>query len=178
MANPKSRGRQPPDTLMKKIVTIILLMCLAGCSNAPSELRNLSPVEIQVVRDGHPVEGVSVALYAEGSQGLVGCNALTDRQGLAVLKTSVQSMVAKGVPPGGYKVVLTKEVVFPTDLADFEADQQFSESERSARQKQRDDFVNNNRIVPQALETPETTPLRLDVKLKEKCTLTVDLAKY
>ncbi|MCL2743788.1 MAG: hypothetical protein FWE67_08055 [Planctomycetaceae bacterium] len=138
----------------------------------------MSPVEIQVVQDGKPVENVLVALYSEMPQGTVGCSALTNSHGTAILKTSVQSQSANGVSPGNYKVVLTKDVVLPAELSDFEAEQLLSESERSAMQKKRDDFLNKNRVVPKTLETPGTTPIILEVKPKEKNSLIVDVAKH
>ena len=166
---------------MRSIVLLSLAICLLsclGCSPSVPALQNLSPVEIQVVRDGNPVEGIQVVLYSEEPQGAVGCNALTDRRGVAVLKTSVQTKAAKGVKPGAYKVVFTKNVAWPPELSDFEADTMLSESDRNVIRKKRDDFLNENRIIPKALEMPETTPVKLEVKPKEKNSLVVDLAKY
>ena len=165
------------EKIMRTLGFLLLATFLMGCSPSPPELQNLSSVEVQVVRDGTPVEGVLVALYSEEPQGVVGCNALTDWQGVAVLRTSVQTTAAKGVKPGNYKVVFTKNVVWPSDLADFEADQLLPESERAICQQRREDFLNENRIVPKEWESSETTPIRMEVKAKEKNSLTVDLAK-
>ncbi len=108
---------------MVTLLVTLLLVCFTGClQSTPPELKDLCPVEIQVLRDGKPVEGVSVALYDEEPKGVVGCNAVTNRQGIAVPKTSIRTMSAKGVRPGRYQVVFAKEVVWPDDLADFEAD--------------------------------------------------------
>jgi hypothetical protein len=169
-----------PHPPMQRIeILLLLLPCLTGCfSSAKSELRGLSPVEVRVVRDGNPVEGVLVALYSDGPQGAVGSSALTNSSGVAILKSTVQSTAAKGVKPGSYKVALTKETVWPSELSDFEGDQRLSEPERSAMQRKREDFLNKNRIIPKALESPETTAVTLDVKPKEKNSFTVDLAKY
>lgn len=159
---------------MRIIIGILFIITsFTGClRNFPPELQNLAPVDIRVVRGDEPVDGVLIVLYDKTPQGVLSCNGVTNQQGVATIKTSVPSASALGAKPGTYAVVLSKNPVLPPDLAADDGDSD------PALDAKRLEFVEKNRIIPNVLEDPETSPVSLTVESKAVATLTVDIAEY
>ncbi|MDR1270181.1 MAG: hypothetical protein LBK82_11715 [Planctomycetaceae bacterium] len=159
------------------IVVLPLLLLFVGCSQTPPELRNLHPVTITVTDQGKPIENVLVSLVNKQEQSLRGCSAATNKQGVAVIVTSVRDKSVSGAAAGEYKVVLMRNVPLPEDLQFYPQETTLPEAEQEAKAAKRNAFIEKNNIIPQNLQSSETSPIDLTVEGKN-CLLTIDISKY
>jgi hypothetical protein len=157
---------------------IFVVCTFAGCSGRPSELKNLSPVSITVVKDGQPLEDVEVMLFARQSSEVWACSGRTNSNGTAAMVSSVRESSAPGAKAGAYAVVLRKPPQLPPELKPALPGAAVSAQEAAAQQAKRTEFENKNRVVPKVLEAKETTPIELTVTEKTSATLTIDVAQY
>ena len=158
------------------LCTLILLA--SGCGKpTPSELKNLAPVKITVVRKGEPLADVLVQLVAD-SPVLLARGGVTDANGVVVIETKMQANFGTGVQPGTYTVTLAKDVPLPSELQERENEMDLSEAEKAALDKSRRDFYDKNRLVPLILTDAKTSPIRLSVAEKTGAAMSVDVAEY
>jgi hypothetical protein len=163
---------------MRILFLLLSLFLLSGCTQTPPELANTSPVTITVTNNGAPVEGVFVSLFEKTPHGAFGCNAQTDKTGVAKIKSTVLTYIGNGAPPGTYTVVLSDLIIFPPELASSMEETLLSPKEQTARQAKRDEFIEKNRRIPKKLESFSTSPIELIVTKNEPVVLTIDLSKY
>jgi hypothetical protein len=81
----------------------LLALPLGGCGDAASKL---VPVSGSVTMDGKPLPGAVVTFTPTGTTPGVGGSGLTGQDGAFVLAEGRRA--ARGVPPGDYKVVITR----------------------------------------------------------------------
>jgi hypothetical protein len=158
--------------------TFFVVCTFAGCSGSPSELKNLSPVSITVVKDGQPLEGVEVMLFARQASEVWTCSGRTNSNGTAVMVSSLRESSAPGAQAGAYAVVLSKPAQLPPELRPALPGAAVSAQEAATQQAKRTEFENKNRVIPKVLEAKGTTPIELTVTEKTPATLTIDVAKY
>lgn len=92
---------------MKKIsVLTLLFLFLFGCRSEerPKDLPRLYPCSIRVVQDRSPVDEVRVSLYDETTSRRWAIGGMTDKSGIATIRTHG----FPGVPAGRFRVVLDK----------------------------------------------------------------------
>ena len=155
-----------------------LTLLTSGCGKpTPSELKNLAPVKITVVRKGEPLADVLVLLHTETAV-LLARSGTTDTNGVAVIKTRMSSHSGTGTIPGDYTVTLSQSVPLPLELQPGENEIDLPEAEKAARDARREDFYNKNRLVPLALGNSKTSPIKLTVAEKTGAELNVDVAGY
>jgi hypothetical protein len=123
------------------IVDVILTLPGCGGGKKPDGLPDLYPCQITITLKGTPLEGAVVSLL--GNDGRWPGNGITDRQGIAVIKTRGQFI---GVAEGTYKVTVSKVFLPPSTGKD----------EGSTEEPK---LLVNPKYV-----TPETTPLNCTVK--------------
>ena len=91
------------------LVVLTLLVTSIGCGKQkPSDLPPLFPCKITVMQGGQPLPGASVTLFADGHQVRFTLGAVTDKNGVATIKTNIDW---EGAPEGKYKVCIKKIVV-------------------------------------------------------------------
>lgn len=88
---------------------LLALLSFSGCSNEqkPADLPTLHPVELTVIQDGKPLEGATVLLMPTGTSTRFSSSAVTDKSGVAAIKTDAKY---PGAPEGKYKVCISKVV--------------------------------------------------------------------
>ena len=163
------------------IFSLLVLSAFAiGCSSKPSELRNLSPVTITVLKDGQPLSDVEVRLLPRQDIGIWACSGRTDGSGVASVTTTLRTHFAPGARAATYAVILNKQPELPPELAPTAAEisASLSEQESEVLNAKRTAFVEKNRIIPKTLESEATTPIELVVTENNSVTLTIDVAKY
>ena len=159
-----------------RFIVVLVLLCLAGCSSKPVELRGLKLVTVTVQDDGNPLEGILVLLTPKEVQFLRGCNGVTDSKGKAIIRTSVRQRSGVGAAPGEYKVLLQQTFAMPDD---FEAKGTTSSpQEQEILQAKRKAWIDKHRTVPEIFEQNATTPIELTVDESNGGQLVVDVAKY
>jgi hypothetical protein len=92
-----------------RIALLVLVAAVIGCGNG------LVPIEATVTVDGKPCEGASVILYPEDGKGRFPAGS-TDEDGTVRFTTSKPF---DGVPPGTYKVCITKSIRVDVSYAEF-----------------------------------------------------------
>jgi hypothetical protein len=165
---------------MRKFVFLLLLSLLfpvIGCSKVPTGLGTLYPVTITVTNKGTPLEGVLVSLVDKEPQTPRGCSALTNSAGVAKITTNLGSYTGNGVVAGNYRVALFKIVTLPQELQGGDEELTLPENKRKEREKQRSEFLENNRIIPPLLESRTSSPIELTVE-KKSTVLTIDLSQF
>jgi hypothetical protein len=169
--------------IMQKSLFLLFLLFLLfsnGCiTSTPPELQNLCPVTITVTDKGVPVDGVLVSLFSKQPQSLRGCKDTTNAEGVAKIRTTIRSFTRNGVEAGTYTVVLYREMLLPENLQPSAAEQEASLSnEIKELKKKRVNFMKQNRVIPEILESSETSPIELTVEEKKSTELTIDISKY
>jgi 5-hydroxyisourate hydrolase-like protein (transthyretin family) len=157
-----------------------LPLVIIGCNiSTPPELRNLSSVTIVVTNDGQPVRNVHVSLTNKKPQNILySYGGVTDTEGRTKIQTTLREYVRTGVPSGNYSVVFRNVIVFPADLESSEEEISLPEIERKKRQAKRVVFEEQNRVIPEILESSKTSPIELTVEEKKGTELMVDISKY
>ncbi|MDR2439617.1 MAG: hypothetical protein LBE12_09655 [Planctomycetaceae bacterium] len=163
---------------MRLLFLLFSLFLLSGCTQTPPELADISPVTITVTNNGLPVEGVLVSLFEKTPSSAFGCNAQTDKAGVAKIKSTVLTYIGNGAPPGTYTVVLSDLIIFPPEIASSITETSLSPKEQAKRQAKRDEFIEKNRRIPKILESFSTSSIELTVTKNEPAILTIDLSKY
>ena len=112
------------------------------------------PVKVTVIQDGNPLEGAAVTLIADGQGTRFSTGGITDKNGVATIKTDAEW---PGAPAGKYKVCISKVVSPPPQRVEpsmtYE-DIKKMEKERAAQMKS---------TVPPQFSKASTTPLSLEV---------------
>jgi hypothetical protein len=167
---------------MRKII-LILFFCLIfyGCAESlPPELNNLNPCTITVSDNGQPVSGIQVSLINIDKQasGAWGNVAVTDNNGIARIQTTFCNVKKNGVKEGTYIVVFNKPVSLPPELQFTEEEMTLSEMERQRKQKKRENFLKQNRIIPVQLESEQSSPVQITVENNRTAELNINLTKY
>ncbi len=120
-----------------RCAVLLVLAGALGCSKGSGTFATVSGV---VTHNGNPVEGAKVTLYStvqgEGEQGTV-CSAQTDSSGKYLI---AQFGKDPGIPPGLYKVTVTKLVAEGNLPPDF--DQGQLEASGTARNRLPKDYEN------------------------------------
>ncbi|MDR3232053.1 MAG: DUF4198 domain-containing protein [Planctomycetaceae bacterium] len=149
---------------------------VTGCSSKvpPGFPKKLKPFSVKVLHEGKPLAGTAVSLFSEGGGNfLVG--SVTDADGVAAMKTSLNAYSQTGAPPGTYKCALTsgadssltkgeieelkgksKEI---WSMSDDEKDQW--DSEWNARRLRR--LAAIPKVVPKEWQQSGTSPLKITV---------------
>jgi len=88
---------------------LLVLLCFSGCGGEqkPADLPPLHPVVVTVIQDGMPLEGATVLLMPEGTSTRFSSGGVTDKNGVATIKTDAKY---PGAPEGRYKVTIKKTV--------------------------------------------------------------------
>ncbi|MDR1480517.1 MAG: hypothetical protein LBJ00_16420 [Planctomycetaceae bacterium] len=150
-------------TQIRYYVIFSLLFFVAGCSQTPQELKGLHPVTITVTNNNKPLGGVVVSLINKQPQPLRGCSGLTDSKGVAVITTKIRDLSGNGAASGEYKVILTKNIDFPEDLQWKPEEFSLPAKEQEYLATKRNAFWEKNNIIPQKFQSPETSPLDLNI---------------
>ena len=135
---------------MKKYLFSFLLLslfCFSGCGGKkkPSDLPPLYPVKITVLQDGNPLDDATVNLIADGTNVRFTTAAVTDKNGVATIKTDFDW---PGAPAGKYKVCVSKIVRPPEDSADASLSYEERRSQAGARDAQTKSLVNSKYLRP------------------------------
>ncbi|MDR2706560.1 MAG: hypothetical protein LBC02_12335, partial [Planctomycetaceae bacterium] len=99
--------------------------------------------------------------------------------GVAKIRTTIRSFTGNGVEAGTYTVVLYQDIQLPENLQPSTTEQEASLSnEIKELKKKRADFLKQSRVIPEILESSETSPIELTVEEKKGTELTIDISKY
>lgn len=140
-------------------IAVLSLLTLVGCEKKkPSDMPALYPCKLTITQEGKPLEGATVSLIAQGKSLRFTTAAITDKQGVAVIKTDIDWT---GVPEGKYKVCVKKVSApdsgvsdeIPSDPVAF-AEYQKKLAEASAQTMS---YVDSKYL------RPRTTPLEIEV---------------
>ena len=157
---------------------LFVVFAFTGCGpSTPAELKNLAPVKITVVNKGEPLADVLVLLYAD-TTALLARGGTTDANGVAIVKTTMQSLSGIGTQPGDYTVTLSKHVPLPLELQERENEIDLPEVEKAALETRRSAFYDKNRLVPLTLGNARISPIKLTVAEKTGAELKIDVAEY
>jgi hypothetical protein len=140
---------------------LFFIAFLSGCNHQPlpPDLPPLFPVVIKITQNDAPLAGADVVLMpSEESNQKWACGGMTDAAGALRPKTHG---LYDGVPAGKYKVCVSK--------TEIEAAPPRDETERPVPQKA-------YRLVDKQYETPEMSPLEIDV-VKGKNNFSLDTGK-
>lgn len=90
-------------------ITCIILLNLLGCSGPkkPDGLPTLHSCKVTITQSGKPLDGAIVQLHGVNNSVPWTVNGVTDRSGVAVIKTQT---LFSGAPEGKYIVSVTKNV--------------------------------------------------------------------
>jgi hypothetical protein len=155
-------------------LSAFLLACCGCGTNVPDDLRNLVPVTITVTDGSQPVLGIQVTLISRSGSNLFACNGITDASGVAMIQSSRSTFVGKGAPAGTYTVVLLQHFDLPPELESLESD---SAAVQRDKERKREEFYRQNRVVPEPLASTATSPVELVVE-KPRTAIEIDISKY
>lgn len=85
--------------------------------------------------------------------------------------------MGKGIPAGVYTITLGKTPPFPPELGPQQEEDSLPNKEFSALQKKREEFLEQNRIIPKTLESAKTSPLELTVE-KNTQGMSIDISQF
>ena len=138
------------------VLVVVLLVTSIACNKKkkPVDLPPLYIVKLTVIQDGNPLEGATVSLIADGVNVRFTTAGVTDKNGVASIKTDAEW---PGVPAGKYKICIKKLVLPPEDPADAS----LSFEERKAKAGARSDQTKS--VVDSKFLRPRTTPLSIEV---------------
>ncbi|GIW97346.1 MAG: hypothetical protein KatS3mg111_0679 [Pirellulaceae bacterium] len=126
---------QLEETLMLKqlfsVGAMLLSITLMGCGG-----EKLYPVTGTVTVDGSPVEGLQVVFAPENGEGLTGTGT-TDAAG----KYKIVTMKGAGLPPGNYRVAISKIKALATNRSSEDISQQRSDSAAYQQQFAQRDYA-------------------------------------
>ena len=90
------------------IVTVMMFCCsFLGCGpKKPDGMPDVVPLKVKIVDGDKPIEGVHIVFNSDLSPVVAGD---TDSSGVAVMTTTLQKYVAKGVPVGKFNVICMKD---------------------------------------------------------------------
>ena len=145
--------------MKKNIISYLIILSLfsfSGCGGKkkPSDLPPLYPVMITVVQDGNPLEGATVSLIADGANVRFTTAGVTDKNGVATIKTDIDW---PGAPAGKFKVCISKVVTPPDDPVDA------SLSYEEGRAKAKANLAQTKSMVNSKFLRPRTTPFAIEV---------------
>ena len=149
---------------MKKYIIpsllIVSLLCLFGCGGKkkPSDLPALHPVKLTVIQDGQPLEGATVNLVAEGRDVRFTTAGITDKNGVATIKTDIDWA---GAPEGKFKVCISKVVAPSTTPVDTSLS--FDEQRKQAMENQAARSAGTKSVVNSKFRKPNTTDFSIEV---------------
>ena len=120
---------------------LLSLFCFYGCDGKkkPADLPTLYPVKITVIQDGKPLEGATVNLVADGANVRFTTGSITDKNGVATIKTDRQW---PGAPAGKYKVCIKKVVAPEADPSEASLTHEEQQAKAAERGKQTKSLVN------------------------------------
>jgi hypothetical protein len=134
-----------------------LLAAAVGCSRS-------KPVQVLVTLDGKPVEGATVALSGDAKVETV--SGFTGPDGTATLNTSKGT----GVPPGEYKVLVTKVAPMAAgsiDMKNPDAMRKMAEARKGGSKGELPAVYADSKSTPLTLKVPpESSPAKLELKSK------------
>jgi hypothetical protein len=155
----------------------VLLLCNGCDSSLPDELGVLYPVTITITNDGQPIDNVTVMLSNKTTSfGAWAHTGITDSNGTTQIQTVLGSRYGKGVPEGKYTITLVKTLSLPPELEPTMKEQSMPVKEVQNLQKKRDQFWEQNRIIPKILESSDLSPISLTVEKKTE--LNIDISKF
>jgi len=136
----------------------VLLVLVTGCTSR-------KPLAAVVTLDGKPVEGATVVLSRVGGGGGTPISGQTDASGTVLLDTAAKD----GVPPGDYKVVVTKTKALTTGIikpGDPEAVKMMQKVAKAGKSELPDKYASasSSDII---LKVPsDTSPAKIELKGK------------
>ena len=155
-------------------LSTFLLTCCGCGTQAPDDLRNLVPVTVTVTDSGQPVSGIQVMLNSKSGSNLFACNGMTNTSGMAMIESSRSTFTGKGAPVGTYTVVLLEHFDLPPDLESHDGD---SSAVQAAKERKREEFYRQNRVIPIPLTSSATSPVELVVD-KPRAAVEIDISKH
>ncbi|MDR2762525.1 MAG: hypothetical protein LBB88_08005 [Planctomycetaceae bacterium] len=151
---------------IKKFVCLFALglIAIGGCSsNIPDGFpTKLVKFSVTIQHDGKPIEGVAVWLYSDDADAKYHVNATTNADGIALMKTSINSYSKTGSPSGTFKGTLMHRPKVPSDLTKEEW-QKLNEEESEKQVKKISAEVAKMKLVPAICENLATSPLKITV---------------
>ena len=138
------------------ILLLLSLFCFVGCGGKkkPDDLPPLYPVKITVMQDGKPLERATVRLVADGSNTRFTTGSVTDKNGVAIIKTDGQW---PGAPEGKYKVLVQKIVTPEADPSEDSLSYEEQQVKAAERNKQ------TKSVVDSKFMNLKTTTLAIEV---------------
>ena len=146
-------------TLSGFIFLALLIFCGCGGKKKPADLPLLHPCKITVIQDGKPLEGATVSLTAQGTPLRFTTAAITDKQGVAVIKTDIDW---PGAPEGKYKVCIKKVVAPKTDSTENAPSDPAQYAEYQKKLAESSDLTMS--YVDSKYLRPRTSPVEIEVK--------------
>ncbi|MDR1958786.1 MAG: hypothetical protein LBQ54_07060 [Planctomycetaceae bacterium] len=166
---------------MKNSVFILVLIgssfFAAGCGpKKPAGFPDVVPCSISVTQNGQPLDNVLVTLSPVSEGGEWTTSGTTHSNGTAEMMTSIAVYFAKGAPEREFKVFLSRPIEIDLSVSQAEV-MNMSSAEVAKLRQETDRKIEDARIIPEKLESPATTPVRITVS-GEKTTHTVELTDY
>jgi len=157
------------------LLLTVVCFTIAGCTGGYPGDERLYPVSVTVTENGSPLTDAVVVLLREGGKKIINAGGITDKNGVAIIKTDAQW---DGVPEGTYKVAIAKSSSVEEEISSEEY-QKLDMAERERyNQKMEKKHASVKLLVPEVIARTESTPLTIEVTPSQNNTATFDIAKY
>ncbi|MDR1480427.1 MAG: Ig-like domain-containing protein [Planctomycetaceae bacterium] len=148
---------------------------MAGCQSKPAGFPNIVQCNVIVTDNGKPIAGVSVSLHCESSVNYFS-SGITDKNGVAEIKTSQGTYSQKGIPIGKVVLILNKTPKVDDwytleEQSNMPTDELMAYMEEKQRRSEK-----LPPVIPPKLTDASTTPLTKEINAATEWN--VNIAEY
>jgi hypothetical protein len=155
----------------RKFLTLTLIICIvicllqASCSSKdipPGFPKKLVDFHVKLLHEGKPVQDAEIVLVAETPSGY-NVFGFTDSGGVAKPKTTINTYSQSGIPPAGYKVIITHTPKAASELSNAELGKMTMDEVTAYRKKIDAEIAAMPHPVPKEWGNAKTTPVKITV---------------